>query len=161
MDVSKDFECTLCNKMFKRKEYLSRHTLVHSGLRPYNCTYCDKSFNDPSSLGRHHKMHESNNVKSFVCTVCDKKFTTIYYLRSHEKTHNDKKYNCEQCPSVIKGKGHFQEHIKSHTTSLKCSLCTKIFNRASQLNRHMNSFHGKTERLSCTLCSSTFKYNGM
>ena len=48
---------------------------------PYKCKYCGKSFNDTSALAKHHKLHESNNVRSFVCTICDKKFTTKEYLK--------------------------------------------------------------------------------
>ena len=156
--VSKYEKCNLCNKEVRK---IKLHNLaVHSGLRPYKCKYCDKTFNDPSALGRHHKMHESNNVKSFSCTICDKNFTTRFYLRTHEKSHNDVKYKCEQCPSVIKGKGHFKQHMKFHTTSLKCSLCDKIFHRKQTLNVHLNSFHNKGEKVPCTICPSVFKDKG-
>ena len=155
MVVSEYEKCNLCDKEVRE---MKRHNLaIHSGLRPYKCKYCDKSFNDTSSLGKHHKLHESNNVRSFVCTICDKKFTTKHYLKFHEKKHNDVTYKCDQCPSVIKGKGPFREHAKMHTTSINCPLCDKIFKMTNLLNRHLNSFHGKSERISCTLCVSTFK----
>ena len=154
----KPHSCNICDKSFKVEAYLKKHIKsIHSGIRSYNCKYCDKSFNDPSALGRHHKLHESNNVKSFSCTICDKKFTTNYYLRSHEKFHIAKKYKCSQCPSEIKGKGPFQQHLRSHSMSLKCSLCEKVFKRRDLLKYHVNGFHNMAEKVSCTQCTSTFK----
>ena len=129
-------------------------------LRPYNCKYCNKSFNDPSARGRHQQLHESKNIKSFACNICDKKFTTAFYLKSHEKGHQEEIYQCEQCPSKIKGKGHFREHVKMHSTSLKCSICDRIFKRATDLNLHMKGFHNKGDRMSCSECSSSFKTKG-
>ena len=157
MGRNKRIQCDICKKLVWAANF-ERHTLaVHSKERPFKCKYCDKNFNDPSAVGRHQQLHEAKNVKSFECSMCDMKFTTHFYLKGHLKWHSAEKYQCEQCPSVIKGKGSFHEHIKTHSTALKCSLCDRIFTRTHQLTKHMNGFHNLGQRVSCTLCNSTFK----
>ena len=157
MLVSK-YDCNLCHKKITHPK---QHNLaVHSELKPYKCKYCDKSFNDPSALRRHHKIHEANNVKSFACSICDKKFTTREYLRLHGRSHQEETFQCKLCFSKIKGKFKFRDHVKAHSTSIKCSLCDKTFQRRCKLNIHLKGFHNQGVRISCTECSSTFKTKG-
>ena len=42
IDSSKPYKCTQCEYSFNRRDHLTRHSLVHSKLKPYHCNYCSK-----------------------------------------------------------------------------------------------------------------------
>ncbi|XP_044231775.1 zinc finger protein 91 [Thunnus albacares] len=46
--------CRICLKNFASPYKLSRHLLIHSGIRPYKCTLCSKTFTQCNHL----KVHE-------------------------------------------------------------------------------------------------------
>ena len=150
--------CDISSKSF---DDVKRHKIaVHDKLRPYSCKYCDKSFNDTSALGRHHAIHLAKGEKKFKCNLCDSKFSTKGYLDRHKIAHDNQYFECHLCGSTLKGKYPFNEHVKSHETSLKCSQCEKVFNRTAEFNKHMALTHSeKKERISCKECDSTFKAN--
>ena len=49
----KNHRCDICNKHFRRKEYLDAHALKHSAEKPHHCLVCNKSL----SVKRYLKMH--------------------------------------------------------------------------------------------------------
>ena len=49
----KDYLCTICNKLFKRKDYFKQHMLSHS--RKFQCPHCAFNFARKDHLGRHLK----------------------------------------------------------------------------------------------------------
>lgn len=49
--------CLCCNKTFRCKSHLVRHTIVHTGKKPYQCGVCKKWFNDKSNLKSHMVKH--------------------------------------------------------------------------------------------------------
>lgn len=42
IDSTKPYKCTQCEYSFNRRDHLTRHTLVHSKLKPYHCNFCSK-----------------------------------------------------------------------------------------------------------------------
>lgn len=50
----KPYKCEICNKYFKRIQYLKDHIKIHSGERPlempHKCDYCDKCYIKPNIL---------------------------------------------------------------------------------------------------------------
>lgn len=49
------FYCSVCDRPFKRKSDMSRHSRIHLKVKPFNCFYCDKGFTRIDSLSRHCK----------------------------------------------------------------------------------------------------------
>ena len=153
------FFCDECKKSYHSSTNLKRHIIaIHEKLRPYSCKYCEKTFNDAGAVRRHQAIHEAKGERKFACSVCKKTYTTESYRRWHMKiAHLEDYYNCPKCPSKIKGKGHFNEHLKVHSTNLNCPHCNKTFHRPTLLNKHVTLMHTKQERISCGNCDSTFK----
>lgn len=49
--------CGVCSKTFKRNEHLSRHSIIHSGLKAQVCTECGKGFYRSDHLRKHLMGH--------------------------------------------------------------------------------------------------------
>ncbi|XP_064177664.1 uncharacterized protein LOC135247777 [Anguilla rostrata] len=56
--------------------------------KAYQCTVCLKSFESPYKLSRHFLIH--TGMKPFKCSVCNKSFRQLCHLQSHQRTHTGK-----------------------------------------------------------------------
>lgn len=53
-----NYECVECGKRFPSQWKLERHSVVHTGMRPFVCPYCSKSHTQGDNLKIHiRKMH--------------------------------------------------------------------------------------------------------
>lgn len=77
--------CTVCDKIFKRKEHLAQHMKLHLGLRPFKCdeANCNKSFSRKEHLMRHVVSHTGK--KMFNCEYCKKLFSRKDNLNKHKR----------------------------------------------------------------------------
>ncbi|KAJ8009330.1 hypothetical protein DPEC_G00087770 [Dallia pectoralis] len=55
------YHCMACLKKFDYPSKLSRHLLVHMGIKPFKCTVCIKSFRQPCHLQSHMKLHNKTS----------------------------------------------------------------------------------------------------
>lgn len=78
------FQCDLCERSFVHKSHLVRHSMVHTGTKPYSCDQCDKSFKRKEHLQRHVIVH--TGIKPFKCALCIRSF---YHLHQQVKHAND------------------------------------------------------------------------
>ena len=59
----KNYPCAGCNAAFVSTKDLARHSVVHTGEKPYSCPYCDQKFTAPSSRATHiRSIHEKSQV---------------------------------------------------------------------------------------------------
>ncbi len=118
----KGFRClfTGCEKTFRFKSDMKRHTIIHTKDRPYFCSTCKKNFKRPDALKNHKQTHNQdyfyyctepgcnalfrqmnalqyhllkNNSKRFVCDFsgCQKSFFTLQHLEQHQNAESHKK----------------------------------------------------------------------
>lgn len=55
--------CVLCQKSFTTPYKLSRHHLIHSGVKPYKCSVCPKRFTQANHLKKHKLVHDMSNIQ--------------------------------------------------------------------------------------------------
>lgn len=70
---------------------LTRHSLTHSGDRPYSCELCSKSFTRMSFLKEHMNLH--TGAKPYICSECGEAFSESMPLTRHKKKHKTRTEN--------------------------------------------------------------------
>lgn len=66
----KNYACDDCGTAFVSTKDLARHSVVHTGEKPYSCPYCDQKFTAPSSRATHiRSIHEKSQVRPSVTTT--------------------------------------------------------------------------------------------
>lgn len=85
------FHCSLCDKKFKRKSSLRKHSYLHKGKFKYECEECKITFIDLTKFELHkNTKHKTKDSIRFNCqhTDCRKSFASQEYLKRHQVTHN-------------------------------------------------------------------------
>ncbi|KAJ7284136.1 hypothetical protein C8J57DRAFT_754270 [Mycena rebaudengoi] len=115
--------CATCLKTFSRRGDLTRHGLLHTGIRPHTCDDCGKSFAQYASLKTHMNVH--TRIKPFKCGTgkCEASFGDPSSCARHRKeTHRcGGAYLCpvDRCQSLIKRRSAFTAHLRKHACSAK------------------------------------------
>lgn len=88
---NRPFECSSCDRNYKRKDHLTRHSATHECVKvdtpnqPYECTKCGRCYKRKDHLVRH-SAHECVGIDpSFTCSKCDYRARRKYHLSRHLK----------------------------------------------------------------------------
>jgi KRAB domain-containing zinc finger protein len=167
MSSIKNFSCNLCSKFFTKKSNKTIHIRRrHTFEKPFKCTYsnCKKEFAASSDLKSHEIIHSSE--KPFSCDFpnCKKTFARKSSVKIHKLSHNkEKPFKCSYpgCLKNFKHKYDLVHHIRerhghSDEIKLKCTLCTKTFNRKEHLNKHQEIHESQGKTFDCHICNSKY-----
>ena len=131
-------------------EYIGSNKAKDSHERPFNCTICDKSFKRRSSLATHKFIH--TDLKPHVCVECNKRFLRKSDLKKHGLMHSGKKpYECEKCGRKFSQSSNMLTHLRRHMgiRPFECKICTRSFFRKVDLKRHEGRHIAKTLKTKC------------
>ena len=76
----------MCEKSFRDRSELNRHSRRHTGDLPYKCETCGKGFLRRERYVTHVRIHTGE--KPFVCAVCSRGYRDRRELKKHQTTHN-------------------------------------------------------------------------
>lgn len=118
--------------------------------RPYNCTICEKTFKRRSSLATHKFIH--TDLKPHVCSICNKRFLRKSDLKKHGLMHSGRKpYQCEKCGRRFSQSSNMLTHLRRHMgiRPFDCGICGRSFFRKVDLKRHEGRHLAKKLKARC------------
>ena len=151
--------CGICDRVFRHRSSLNRHTRIHTNERNFVCAFCDATFNQSANLSRHLRTHSS--YKPFACDQCDKAYRQKDSLVEHKRSHTgDRPYACKLCSRRFAGNSDLRRHEKTHSGEKPylCCICSKAFHRKSTLVTHKKT-HIKDASFVCDVCSKGFRHS--
>ena len=111
--------CQYCNvTLSNRPNFLSHIAVMHDKLeRNHPCTECDRSFKTKSYLQKHTRKHKVVPQKNYQCSSCQKHFSTNSIFQTHLKTHTDEHpFFCQKSGIKLKLK-YFLKVIQDYIVS--------------------------------------------
>ncbi|XP_047186058.1 gastrula zinc finger protein XlCGF57.1-like isoform X2 [Scophthalmus maximus] len=92
----KPFRCCECGKIFRHKQTLKRHMMIHTEEKPYSCSECGQIFRLKGNLQKHMLIHSVE--KPHCCSECGQRFSRKQYLKRHMMIHiGEKPFSCRVC----------------------------------------------------------------
>ncbi|KZC09926.1 Zinc finger protein 26, partial [Dufourea novaeangliae] len=180
--TERPYQCVLCAKRFKTKEFLKTHLKQHNkrficdicgiskvsgyDLRLHkkkhneeyvtHCDDCGKGFYTKQTLERHVLTHTGQ--KPFVCKICKTPYASAAYLGTHMKSHGEReKHKCTMCNFESYWKAALKVHLKIHTGEnlITCEICGKSVSSKAYLQIHMRIHSGEKPHV-CEVCGKAF-----
>jgi len=161
-DGPNGYKCKLCDVFYPKKWYLKLHIRTHTNERPYVCDFegCNKSFARPGSLSEHKKRtHE--RVLSHACPICEKAFYDRSDMLTHIVIHDEarqtrERFLPEHMWRLLQEVDMFVfdgQEVFSHSV---CDQCGKIFEKRSEVTRHVKGVHNRKFRCQVKGCAKSF-----
>lgn len=160
--------CSICGKIFTRKDNRDTHERNHSGKRPYECLKCPKSFGTSSNLSKHVKQVHTKDPRH-KCTMCPESFLfkaklDIHVRQSHLSHTDPKRYfACNQCDGKFDTQCKLTYHKSRkhgrYSPTFACDYCQLVFDHRRYIVQHMQQFHSEHNDLKCQYCSKTFAWS--
>lgn len=154
------YECDSCSREFGSWQGCRQHMDALSHWQwPHECETCDKRFGTEQASAQHmnaldHWDSEDDDDEDededsddddddFECDSCDRTFTLWSGCRQHMDAlgHSRFPHDCDTCEKrfgTIQG-SHQHMHALGRWEHLYCRACERYFNRAGDLDQHMNS----------------------
>ncbi|XP_033125140.1 zinc finger protein 728-like [Anneissia japonica] len=165
------WECSICDKSFTEKIRCLRHSLIHTGEKPYTCSHCSRQFNLRSNAKRHIIIHIRNNggEKLSKCTICNKIFAFEGQLKYHLRTQHvngdvafEEAYDTDVDASLkavkdskLAGSLSWHGEMMEISRRFRCRYCNSTIVGRANFVKHICSHTGQTP-MSCNICGKLF-----
>ncbi|XP_050686725.1 zinc finger protein 513-like isoform X11 [Eriocheir sinensis] len=110
--ASKVHQCQHCAYQTPDSYKLKRHTLKHTGERPFMCPYCSYSTTRKEFLSEHINTHTGE--KPFSCPHCPYSSSHKNILRRHVRRHTAEQLTCASCPFQAITEADLKSHMRLH-----------------------------------------------
>ncbi|XP_063224031.1 uncharacterized protein LOC134531919 [Bacillus rossius redtenbacheri] len=152
------YTCDICQKEFHCSEYIYRHLRKHTG--EFICISCKVVFARKESLVNH-SCFAVFGSKSFTCAHCNKTFSLKKKLNRHMLKHTDA-HTCKDCRRVYGSEkalgAHRCDKGAREPGPYRCPVCSKEFQRRSNLDKHLPLHAGARP---CVVCGKKLRAGGV
>ncbi|XP_055684465.1 zinc finger protein 208-like isoform X2 [Lutzomyia longipalpis] len=143
-DGSLQFQCILCEKIFRSVQASAYHVMVHTGEKPFKCHVCNYGFRSHANLKKHQcgvfkprpgRRSRYDTTGEFVGDVFQSQLVAWKALADMVKL------KCRKCDQPFKSRPALMYHCMIHTGEkpYKCTICHKHFRSMTNLNLHQKS----------------------
>ena len=109
-EPAKLYKCDICSKDVRSFAPYARHSLIHTGDKPFSCETCEKQFSRADGLKLHRLVHTGD--KPHKCKICNSEFIQSSGLKSHMLKHSQEDcYMCDICSGRFVYKKDLIKHI--------------------------------------------------
>lgn len=125
------------------------------------CSICSTTFDSTKILFVHFEKH----FFEYDCTKCKKSFCSMNSLNGHiNKMHpvagNKSLLSCQVCSKVFEKSSqlgcHMRVHMDDTTKGFKCSKCSKKYSSIRSVRRHFAKAHPSEKPYRCGVCNKGF-----
>jgi len=112
------FQCPYCEKSFKHLSIHIKHFHTVGGEK-FTCEECGKIFRTKNYLSKHMRYHLPDEAKRAImeknqCKDCGIGFINSTRLKRHENKHNGiKSFYCQHCPKSFFRNDHLKTHVNN------------------------------------------------
>ncbi|XP_037083366.1 zinc finger protein 771-like [Pollicipes pollicipes] len=155
-----ELTCPICNKQFRNKYNLKRHSTVHADVKPFSCEFCTRAFRQKDHLKTH--TRSGPTAAPLACAPCGLTFPCFTLFSEHrQQYHSDVGDNaCRHCEFVFTTPTELRRHCRqAHPHPVKqefrCSVCGRDFPNGFNLRRH-HLTHSGERPFGCDVCGKRF-----
>ncbi|XP_043230782.1 zinc finger protein 628-like [Amphibalanus amphitrite] len=155
-----ELTCGACNKSFRNKYNLKRHSTVHAGVKPFSCEFCGRAFRLKDHLKTHTRCGPA--AAPLQCAPCGLTFPCFTLYSEHrQQYHSEGGDNpCRHCELVFTTATELRRHCRQQhphpvKQEFRCSVCGRDFPNGFNLRRHL-LIHSGERPFGCDLCGKRF-----
>ncbi|CAM1327332.1 Uncharacterised protein at_DN2225 [Pycnogonum litorale] len=177
------FCCDFCSESFPSQRLLTKHHRMHTSYESFRCEICNLSFTEYYDC-RKHFLSSHSNFRSIAQNDSNEQSLESEVIDSNVSEANDELSNSicvadeanikenepvsvqneiQKVDNLLTEKIAKNEHDlivhnckRASEKLLKCHLCSKSFNRATEMKKHYHLKHADVQLLECNTCSKTF-----
>nr|XP_045582637.1 broad-complex core protein isoforms 1/2/3/4/5-like isoform X25 [Procambarus clarkii] len=105
-------QCLHCSYSTTNTHTLKRHSLTHTGEKPFSCSFCSYSTTRKELLKEH--VHTHTGERPFTCPFCSYSSSHKNILRRHIRRHIAKPYTCTFCSYCAISEANLNNHMLTH-----------------------------------------------
>uniref|UniRef100_A0A182QVH9 Uncharacterized protein n=1 Tax=Anopheles farauti TaxID=69004 RepID=A0A182QVH9_9DIPT len=161
LPILHDFKCYICkSEPLGSRKALIEHLASHMDKVPYTCERCVMEtivLTRVRTLNTHMKMHQ----QPIKCDYCDRRYSNAAGKYYHTHTYHlgggaPCLVNCKVCGKQYGSEVALKQHMKYHTTMLKCSKCELVFNHPNKRRNHEIT-HDANPGYECVVCKKVLQ----
>ncbi|XP_063388268.1 zinc finger protein 37-like [Cydia fagiglandana] len=152
-EIHKQFFCDICKTRRRSKKLMEFHIdEIHvppnqRQYRQHQCPHCPNTYRDRKALFEHNRdAHTPQQpVELRYCVACDITFKAPYYFGVHFRKYHSgipkKTFPCPHCNKVLSKKSNLEAHINvfhGGVTNHRCHICGRYMSSGHALRRHFD-----------------------
>ncbi len=182
-DEDIDFNCGVCERVFKTEGKLEEHTSNHKkGVTMFKCNICGWDFEGKGDLHIHKRnKHKDTSLPApttpspekkgnkLPCTECGRPFKTTHSMHAHLENHHNgtKLYACKDCGFAYENSGTMYYHrSQKHSVPKKddptvmartCLICKRVLPDEVSKEAHTINHTNDVPMTKCSTCGWEFE----